>query len=136
MYVSILVSYDSTQEDFYKRLHPEMENLLHQVYTLSIQAPFISNIGWLFHSHKHTNLPCLANSLEGILCCLKLNGPTITLGFQFKNIWDGYKTPQGLHPCCQWPFHYGPSLCPTQAPNCLRLSMWKLQGSMRVLQST
>jgi len=45
LYNSVLVGYDSTQEDFYKSLHPEMENLSHQVYTHSIQAPFISTIG-------------------------------------------------------------------------------------------
>jgi len=31
MYVSVLVGYDSTQEDFYKSLHSEMEILSHQV---------------------------------------------------------------------------------------------------------
>jgi len=35
MYVSVLVRYDSTQEDVYKSLHPEMENLSYQVYTPS-----------------------------------------------------------------------------------------------------
>jgi len=93
MYVSVLVGYDTTQEDFYKSLPPEME-MSHQVYTCSIQAPFISKIGWLFHSHEHTNLPCLTEILEGILCHLNPTGPTIALGFQFKNIWDGYKTPK------------------------------------------
>jgi len=56
MYVSILVAYNSSLEDFYKSLHPSIENLGHNVYTHSIQAPFISKIGWLFHSHEHTDL--------------------------------------------------------------------------------
>jgi len=36
MYLYVLVGFDSTQEDFYESLHPEMENLSHQVYNCSI----------------------------------------------------------------------------------------------------
>jgi len=67
MYVSVLVAYDSSQEDFYKSLCPDLENRGHNVYTCSIQALFISKIGWLFHSHKHTDLCCLTELLEDIL---------------------------------------------------------------------
>jgi len=108
MYLSMLVGFDSTQEDFYKSLHPEMENLSHQVYNCSIQAPFISKIGWLVHSHEPTNLPCLTEILEGILCHLNPNGPTIALGFQFKNIRDGNKTPKASIPTISIPpLHHG-----------------------------
>jgi len=86
MYVSVMVGYNSAQEDFYKNHFPEMENLSHKVYTQSIQAPFNSKIGWLFHLHKHTDLLHLTEILEGILHWLNPNGPTTTLGFQFKNI--------------------------------------------------
>jgi len=75
MYVSILVAYNTSMEDFYKNLHPGIKNLGHSVYTHSIQAPFISKIGWLFHSHEHTNLHCLTELLESILHCLNPDGP-------------------------------------------------------------
>ncbi len=93
MYVSILVAYNASPEDFYKNLCPGIENLGHSIYTRSIQTPFISKIGWLFLSHKHTDLCRLTELLESILHHLNPDGPLIALGFLFKNIWDGYKTP-------------------------------------------
>jgi len=83
MYVSILVAYNSSPEEFYRSLHPSVENLGHNVYTHSIQAPFISKIGWLFHSHEHTDLRHLTKILESILHHLNPTGPSIALGFQF-----------------------------------------------------
>jgi len=73
MYVSVLVVFDSTMEDFFKSLCPELANSEHKVYTHSIQAPFNSKIGWLFQTHKHTDLPHLTKVLQGILCCLNPN---------------------------------------------------------------
>jgi len=67
MYVSILVAYNASQEDFYKSLWPDLENIGHNVYTHSIQAPFLSKIGWLFHSHENMDLCCLTELLETIL---------------------------------------------------------------------
>jgi len=98
MYVSVLVAYHSTPDEFYKSLRPEMENLGHNVYTRSIQAPFLSKIGWLFHSHEHTDLRRLKESLESIILQLHPKDPPIVLGFQFKNIWDGSKTPKAAFP--------------------------------------
>ncbi len=98
MYVCILVGYNSPQEDFYKSLQPNMENFSHSIYTQSIQAPFISKIGWLFHLHKHTDLHCLTELLECLLHWINPNDPPIALGFQFKNIWDGSKTPKAIPP--------------------------------------
>jgi len=48
--------------------------------------------------HEHTDLLCLTEILEGMLPWLNPNGPTITLGFQFENIWDGTKTPKVFLP--------------------------------------
>jgi len=79
MHVSVLVAYNSSPEDFYKSLCPGIENLGHNVYTHSIQAPFISKIGWLFHSHEHTNLHHLTELLESILHCLNPDGPPLFL---------------------------------------------------------
>jgi len=45
MYVSVLVGYDSPPEDCNPSLYQEMENLSYEIYTLSIQALFISD--WL-----------------------------------------------------------------------------------------
>jgi len=92
------VGYNSPQEDFYKSLQPNMENFSHSIYTQSIQAPFISKIGWLFHLHKHTDLHHLTELLEGLLHWINPNDPPIALGFQFKNIWDGSKTPKAIPP--------------------------------------
>jgi len=93
MYVSVLLRYDSPPEDFYSSLHREMENVSHEIYTWSIQAPFLATIGWLFQSHEHTDLTFLTELLEGLLCHLLPNGPIIALGFKWKNIWDGTKNP-------------------------------------------
>jgi len=68
-----------------------MENLPHKIYTQFIQAPFLSTIGWLFQSHEHTDHTFLTELLEGLLCCLLPNVPTIALGFKWKNIWNGMK---------------------------------------------
>jgi len=38
----------------------------------------------------------LSEILEDLLGCLLPNGPTIALGFKWKNIWDGTKTTQPL----------------------------------------
>ena len=103
MYISVLVAYNSPQEDFFKSLHPEMENLSHKIYTCSIKAPFISKIGWLFHLHKHTDPQHLIEILEGILHWLNPNGPIIALGFQFKNIWDGIKMLKASLPSASGP---------------------------------
>jgi len=46
MYISVLVAYNCTPEDFYKNLCPNMETLGHYVYTCSVQAPFLSK-NWL-----------------------------------------------------------------------------------------
>jgi len=43
--------------------------------------------------HKHTDLTFLTEILEGLLWHLLLNDPTIALGFKWKNIWDGTKSP-------------------------------------------
>jgi len=67
MSVSVLVAYNSTPEDFYKNLCPDMENLGHNIYTHSIQAPFLSKIGWLFHSHEHMDLHHLTEFLETLV---------------------------------------------------------------------
>jgi len=67
MYVSVLVAYHASPDEFFKSLRPEIENLGHNVYTRSIQAPFLSKIGWLFHSHEHTDLRCLKEFLESII---------------------------------------------------------------------
>jgi len=67
MYISVLVAYNCTLEDFHKNLCPNMENLGHYVYTRSIQAPFLSKIGWLFHSHEHTDLRSLTEFLEKLV---------------------------------------------------------------------
>ncbi len=75
MYVSVLAAYNASPEDFYTNLHPGIENLGHFVYTRSIQAPFISKIGWLFHSHEHTDLRQLTELLESILHCLNPDAP-------------------------------------------------------------
>ena len=98
MYVSVLAAYNASPEDFYTNLCPGIENLGHFVYIRSIQAPFISKIGWLFHSHEHTDLRRLTELLESILHHLNPDGPPIALGFQFKNIWDGSKTPKATPP--------------------------------------
>ncbi len=45
MYISVLVAYNCTLEDFYKNLCPDMKTLGHNVYTRSVQAPFLSKIG-------------------------------------------------------------------------------------------
>jgi len=47
----------------------------HKVYTCSIQAPFISKIGWLFQLHEHTDLPYLIKILEGLLHHQHPHGP-------------------------------------------------------------
>jgi len=87
MYVSVLLGFDSPPEDFYPLLHMEIDNLSHKIYTWSIQAPFLTTIGWLFQSHEHTNLIFLSKILEGLLGCLFPKGPTIALGFKkWKNI--------------------------------------------------
>ncbi len=75
MYVSVLAAYNASPEDFYTNLCPGIENLGHFVYTHSIQAPFISKIGWLFHSHEHMDLRRLTELLESILHCLNPDGP-------------------------------------------------------------
>jgi len=69
---------------------------LHKVYTHSIQALFISTIGWLFQLHKHSDLSYLTKLLEGLLPCLHPDRPTIALGFKWKNIWDGTKNTKSL----------------------------------------
>jgi len=79
MHVSVLVAYDSSQEDFYQSLRPALANLGHNVYTRSIQTPFISKIGWLFHSHEHTDLRHLTELLEDILHRLNPSGPPLLL---------------------------------------------------------
>jgi len=94
MYISVLVAYNCSPDDFYKNLCPDMETLGHNVYTHSIQAPFLSKIGWLFHSHEHTNLCHLMEFLEKLVHRLNPDGPPIAFGLQFKNICDGYKTPK------------------------------------------
>jgi len=77
MYVSVLIAYNASPEDFYKNLCPGVKNLGHSIYTRSIQAPFISKIGWLFHSHEHTNLRHLTELLESILHHLNPDGPPL-----------------------------------------------------------
>jgi len=69
-----------------KSLHPEMANFDHKIYTHSIQAPFISKIGWLFQTHEHTDLCHLTEVLGGLLLHLNLSGTPIALGFQFEYI--------------------------------------------------
>ncbi len=96
MYVSVLIGFDSPPEDFYPLLCKEMDNLSHKIYTWSIQAPFLATIGWVFQSHEHTDLVFLSEILEGLLGHLIPNGPTIALGFKWKNIWDCTKNPQPL----------------------------------------
>ena len=116
MYVSILVAFNATPEEFFKSLRPSIETLGHNVYNRSIQAPYISKIGWLFHSHEHTDLRRLTEVLESILRRLKPDGPPIALGFQFKNIWDGSKTAKSIPPISRSPcYHHS---CSTQAPVC------------------
>ena len=114
MYVSVLVAYNASPDEFYKSLRPEIENLGHNVYTRSIQAPFLSKIGWLFHSHEHTDLRRLKELLELLLLRLNPNGPPIVLGFQFKNIWDGSKTPKAPPSPSRCSRYH--SLWPPQAP--------------------
>jgi len=129
MYVSVLVAYNASPDEFFKSLHPEIENLGHSVYTHSIQAPFLSKIDWLFHSHEHTDLYHLKELLELLLLRLNPNGPPIVLGFQFKNIWDGSKTPKATFP----PLAGAPATT-TSAPPSTRLcvpSMWKLPRSTK-----
>jgi len=56
IYVSVLIRFDSSMDDFFKSLCHKLSNSDHKVYSHSIQAPFISKISWLFQIHKHTNL--------------------------------------------------------------------------------
>jgi len=49
-------------------------------------------------SHKlleHTDLHWLAEILETTVGWLNTTSEHIQFGLQFKNIWDGYKTPEG-----------------------------------------
>ncbi len=114
MYISVLVAYNCTPEDFHKNLHPDMENLGHYVYTCSVQAPFLSKIGWLFHSHEHMDLRGLTEFLEKLVRRLNPEGPPIAFGLQFKNIWDGYKTPKAT----PLPTAGVPSATPLVQPKC------------------
>jgi len=119
MYISILVAYNSTPEDFYKNLCPAMENLGHNVYTHSIQAPFISKIGWLFHSHEHMDLCCLTEFLETLVHRLNPDGPPSPLDSSSRTSGMATKPPRLppflLQPPMPAPLHnpgaklYGPS---------------------------
>jgi len=105
MYISVLLSYDSPPEDFYSSLHREMENLSHKIYTQSIHSchPRLA----IPVSQAHKTLTFLTELLEGLLCHLLPNGPIITLGFKWKNIWDGTKNP--------WPPALSPNLTASSA---------------------
>jgi len=101
----------------------------HNVYTHTIQAPFLSKIGWLFHSHKPTDLHYLMKFLETLVWRLNPAGPLIAFGLQFKNIWDGYKTPKAI----PLPSTGAPCATPLAQPKCQAVcAMLKWPKSMRV----
>jgi len=98
MFLAILVGYNSDKADFYKNIREHMTNSASTIFTHVVQHPFIAKIGWIFCSHKHTDLCWLAEILETTFSWLNTTGEHIQFGLQFKNIWDGYKTPKGTPP--------------------------------------
>ena len=98
MFLAILVGYNSDKADFYKNIREHMANSASTIFTRAVQHPFIAKIGWIFCSHKHTDLRWLAEVLENIVGQMNTTGKHIQFGLQFKNIWDGYKTPKGTPP--------------------------------------
>jgi len=101
MYVSVLAAYNASPEIFYKNLNPGIENLGHGIYTCSIQVPFISKLGWLFHSHEHTNLRHLTELLEPILHCLNPDGPPLHWASSLRTSGMVPKLPNPPLPLCQ-----------------------------------
>jgi len=95
MFLAILVGYNSDKDEFYKNIREHMSISASTIFTRVVQRPFIAKIGWIFCSHEHTDLRWLAEILETTVGRLNTTGERIQFGLQFKNIWDGYKTPKG-----------------------------------------
>jgi len=112
-------------EDFYLSLWCKMDNLWYKVYTNSIQALYIYKISWLFQSFVHTNLPCLTELLEGLLCCLNPAGPPLPWASSSRLFGMVLNFSSPPAPC---PVHLLTLLpyLPNTSINLLRPSMWKL----------
>ena len=98
MFLAILVGYNSDKAEFYKNIREHMSISTSTIFTRVVQRPFIAKIGWIFCSHEHTDLHWLTEILENTVGRLNTTGEHIQYGLQFKNIWDGYKTPKGTAP--------------------------------------
>jgi len=98
MYLAILIGYNSDKANFYRNIREYMSISASTIFTRVVQWPVIAKIGWIFCSHKHIDLHWLAKMLETTIGWLNTTGKHIQFGLQFKNIWDGYKTPKGTPP--------------------------------------
>jgi len=94
MYVSVLVAFNSTPEDFCKSLCPDMGTLA-ITSTLAPSKPLSSQklAGCFIHMNTWTSTTS-QNFWRLLYTDSTQMAPLSTFGLQFKNIWDGYKTPK------------------------------------------
>jgi len=128
MYVSVLLGYDFPPEDFYTSLHREMENLSHKIYTQSIHSchPRLA----IPVSQAHKTLTFLTELLEGLLCHLLPNDPTLP--------WGSSGRTSGMAPRMPGPWPSLPTILPALATslpnpnaNSSRLFMWKWPKNLK-----